>query len=248
MKITVIMSVYNTPTEFLERCINSIYAACVMTGFYEETEVLICDDGSTEQETIDLLHDLVNKYSNMTLFTNDTNRGVSYSLNKLISQAQGKYIAQMDSDDFMRPERLRIQYRHLESHPEITGVFSNTFNYVDKFSDNEESQAWYDNEAVISSMKEYRDLGGAFHPSFFYRREDVVNNNIKYDERYIVAHDYDYIMNILYHHCKLQCMRDKLIAYLRHSNSLTIRKRDICEKECKEISKKYEDLLKKEEQ
>ena len=247
MKITVIMSVYNTPTEYLERCINSIYASCEMTGFYEETEALICDDGSTEQDTIDMLHDLISKYSNMTLFTNDTNRGVSYSLNKLISHAQGKYIAQMDSDDFMRPERLRIQYRHLEQHPEITGVFSNTFNFVDKFSDIEKVQYWFENEVVISTVQEYIEFGGALHPSFFYKREDVVNNNIKYDERYIVAHDYDYIMNILYHHCKLQCMRDKLIAYLRHSNSLTIKKKDIRKEEDREITKKYEDLLKKEE-
>lgn len=245
------MSVYNTPSDILERCINSIYVACLVTGFYKETEVLICDDGSTEQDTIDTLHKLIDKYSsNMKLFTNDINRGVSYSLNKLISAAQGKYIAQMDSDDFMLPNRLKIQYFHLENNTDLTGSFTNTYNYIPGFTDKEKLQDAYNTQLIVSSPKEYAEKGysGGFHPTFFYRKEDIVNNNIKYNEDYIVAHDHDFIFNILSHHLKIQFLRNKLVAYLKHKNSLTIIKKELGGEEYLKIYDKYIGQIKKEEQ
>lgn len=250
MKISVIMSAYNTPVDYLHRCINSIYNSCLSTGFFEDTEVLICDDGSTDEDTINALRKLTSFYPNMKLYVNDTNMGVSYSLNKLLSIAKGKYIAQMDSDDFMLPERLIIQYNHLENHSELTGVFTNIYNYIPGFTDKEVTQNVYNNELIISSVEDYWEKADScgFHPTFFYRKDDIVNNNIKYDEKYIVAHDYDFILNILYHHMKLQFLHNKVVGYLKHKNSLTIVKKDICDIESAEIYEKYINKIKKEEQ
>lgn len=40
-------------------------------------------------------------------------------LNQGIKLAAGKYIARMDADDFSLPQRIALQYAHLESHPQI---------------------------------------------------------------------------------------------------------------------------------
>ena len=51
------------------------------------------------------------------------------TLNHGIEMAQGKYIARMDHDDLMMPERLQTQYEFMEKHPEISacGGYMQTF-------------------------------------------------------------------------------------------------------------------------
>ena len=41
------------------------------------------------------------------------------SLNKGLAEARGQYIARMDADDIMHPDRLRIQHQIMETEPGI---------------------------------------------------------------------------------------------------------------------------------
>ena len=55
----------------------------------------------------------------MTIAHNERNMGVSYTLNRAIDLACGKWIARMDADDIVAPTRLEKQIIALENDPAI---------------------------------------------------------------------------------------------------------------------------------
>ena len=81
--VSVIIPCYNQG-KYIEECINS-----VKNQDYENIEIIIVNDGSTEQETKDILNDLKNDKS-LKIF-NIKNSGVAYARNYGIKKSNGKY-------------------------------------------------------------------------------------------------------------------------------------------------------------
>lgn len=50
--------------------------------------------------------------------------GISARINQQVAMARGEYFARMDADDVMLPERLELQVRYLQEHPEVDVVSS----------------------------------------------------------------------------------------------------------------------------
>ena len=95
------MSVYNNQNS-LERAINGI-----LNQTYKNIELLIMEDCSTDDSRKIL--DSFSKENNIKIFKNSTNLGLTKSLNLLLQQATGTYIARQDADDFSLPKRFEIQ-------------------------------------------------------------------------------------------------------------------------------------------
>ena len=70
-------------------------------------EIIIVDDCSN-----DLTWSLICRYrsSNIFLYRNDINRGVSFSRSRIVDLASGKLLCFIDDDDFSSPSRLSKQY------------------------------------------------------------------------------------------------------------------------------------------
>lgn len=112
-KISIILAFLNPGRDF-ERAIQSIFAQT-----FTDWELLLMDDGSTDGalEFVRSLDD-----SRIRVFSDGTQRNLNVRLNQMIELAQGDYIARMDADDIMHPERLEKQYAILRSHDENTVV------------------------------------------------------------------------------------------------------------------------------
>ena len=110
-EISVIMPVYNTKSQYLTQAIESI-----LQQTFTDFELLIIDDGSTED-----ISSVVKNFSDpRIIFTRtEKNGGAGQARNLGLSLAKGKYIALMDSDDISRPNRLAVEHRYMEKHPEI---------------------------------------------------------------------------------------------------------------------------------
>lgn len=109
-KVSIIMGVYNC-SNYLPNAIDSI-----LKQSYQNWELIMCNDGSTD-DTLSVAKAYAKKYDNIFVLNNDTNRRLAYSLNHCLKYAKGEYIARMDADDESLPERLAIQVKHLEDHP-----------------------------------------------------------------------------------------------------------------------------------
>lgn len=92
-KISVIIPVYNTNPEFLQKAINS-----VLNQTYKNIEVIIVNDGSTDNNTLDFLKTLDNKNINII---NQENKGLGGARNTGINSATGDYIGFLDADDWL---------------------------------------------------------------------------------------------------------------------------------------------------
>jgi glycosyltransferase involved in cell wall biosynthesis len=110
VEISVLMPAYNAQTTILP----AIWS--VLNQSFENFELLIYLDGCTDKtaETIAGLKD-----SRIKIFNEEKNNGIVFSRNYLVSKATGKYIAWLDADDYMLPERLSSQFNYLQVHPDI---------------------------------------------------------------------------------------------------------------------------------
>jgi glycosyltransferase involved in cell wall biosynthesis len=121
-KVTVLMSVYNGE-RYLKESIDSI-----LQQTFTDFEFLIINDGSTDatQDIIVSYHD-----PRIRVIVNESNIGLTRSLNKGLSLAQGEYIARQDVDDISFPARLEKQVAFLQQHDEV-GMVGTDFLVIDK--------------------------------------------------------------------------------------------------------------------
>lgn len=119
-EISVVMSVYNQKNpDYLKESISS-----VLKQTFQNFEFIIYSDGS-DTEVLLQLKQYANQDSRIVLMRDPQNHGLAYSLNVCIRHARGKYIARMDDDDECAPNRLGLQYKYMEQHPDIPFVGSN---------------------------------------------------------------------------------------------------------------------------
>jgi len=111
------MSVRNSEAT-LRECLDSI-----VEQTFQDWEFVICDDASSDA-TPEILKDFRNKLGTdrVTLLRNEENRKLAYSLNRCLDAARGELVARMDGDDLSEPERLEIQVRYLQEHPDVDVV------------------------------------------------------------------------------------------------------------------------------
>lgn len=106
--LSVLMPTYNCE-DFVKEAIES-----VLNQSFCDFEFLIVDDGSSDR-TLSVVESY--KDERIVLIRNEHN--FVGSLNCGLSRAEGKYIARMDADDIMHPDRLQIQYSIMEECPQI---------------------------------------------------------------------------------------------------------------------------------
>lgn len=104
-KVSIIVPVYNVE-KYLEKCIESILAQT-----FKNIEVILVNDGSSDKSGL-----ICDKYSlidRRIKVVHKKNTGVSDSRNYGIKVSSGKYIAFIDSDDWVDKEYINILYSNL---------------------------------------------------------------------------------------------------------------------------------------
>ncbi|MFZ1685799.1 MAG: glycosyltransferase [Flavobacteriales bacterium] len=139
--VTVLLPVYNAGA-YLRTAIGS-----VLVQSFTDFELLLIDDGSTDGSAsiIGGFHD-----PRIRVITHERNRGLVAALNTGLDQARGSFIARMDADDAMRPDRLSKQVAFLEEHPAVAVVAA----FVEVMNaDGEHTGVWDTDRATITEAE-----------------------------------------------------------------------------------------------
>ncbi len=138
--ISVVIPTFNR-VSLLERTLNSVLAQTLPAD-----EIIIVDDGSTDN-TISILK---SRYSegelSMIRFIEQDNQGVSAARNAGIAAATHEWIALLDSDDVWHEDKLQKQIQALENAPE----------YLMSHSD----EIWIRNGLRVNQMNKHKKTGG----------------------------------------------------------------------------------------
>lgn len=89
---------------------------------YKDIEIVFIDDCSTDN-SLEVVNELKNKYSNIVVLKNETNLGVVDSRNKAIDVAKGFYILPLDGDDTIEPTYIEDAIKVFEEKPDVGFVY-----------------------------------------------------------------------------------------------------------------------------
>ena len=197
IKISVIMSEYNTDVELLEKSIQSI-----LNQTYKNFELIIIDDcGKNDVKKI------VKKFNDNRIIVskNKKNSGLIYSLNKAISLSKGEYIARMDTDDWSLPDRFEKQIKFIEKNPQYDIVSGKAKIY------NEDGVTGETKFSGPISRKRLLSGTPIIHPTVMMSKKML--NKIGGYKNYNRCEDYALWINAYYNGYKSYVLDDFLIKY-----------------------------------
>ena len=204
-----LLPVYNTKEEYIRESIASI-----LRQTYHEFELLILDDGSTEEH---VAHVISSFDDPRIIYYYTEHKGLSAILNMGIHNSRGKYIARMDSDDIAYPERLLKQFSYLEANQHIS-ILGTSIEIV--------SSSEIRRHTIRPTLLDAFFYCPFFHPTVMWRKADFEKYNLYYDEQCQHYEDHELWSRALYY-LEGRNLQEPLLAYRIHSESVSVKYNDI---------------------
>ena len=113
-KVSVLVKAYNH-APYVRQTIES-----VLEQSFQDFEIVVTDDGSTDG-TAEILKGYADPRIRFAALPE--NQGISAAMNATIARSRGRYLAILNSDDFLLPGRLERQAAYLDAQPDVSLVF-----------------------------------------------------------------------------------------------------------------------------
>ncbi|MBW1698264.1 MAG: glycosyltransferase [Deltaproteobacteria bacterium] len=118
-KISIVMPVYNVAKVWLQKAIDS-----VLVQYYENWELCIVDDASTETHIRPLLEKYAAGDARIRVKFLEKNQGISLASNEALAMATGEFFGFLDNDDELTPDALYENVKLLNRHPDADLIYS----------------------------------------------------------------------------------------------------------------------------
>lgn len=198
-------------TPYLKEAVDS-----VMNQDYKDFEMIIILDRPSS-ETLNMLETIVENQDKIKVFTSST-PGISAALNLGISKSQSDFIARLDVDDLMLPNRLREQINMFNADSQLVCVGSQ-ISIMDSAGNFVRNSHFPTNRKDISNCLKIRNV--IAHPSVMLRRSSLLTAGL-YRSECDGAEDYDLwfrLSKIGY----LTNLQEPLTKYRIHEGQITKR-------------------------
>lgn len=118
-KISVLMPTYNTPAPWLRAAVES-----VQRQLYENWELCIADDCSTEPGVVAFIRELARNDERIKLVVREENGHISAASNSALEIATGEYCTLLDHDDELSEHALYHVVAEINRHPDAVLLYS----------------------------------------------------------------------------------------------------------------------------
>ncbi|GJQ04875.1 glycosyltransferase [Capnocytophaga canimorsus] len=204
--VSVVIPCYNAE-KYIKECLQS-----VLNQVYQNFEILLIDDAS-EDKTLEIVSKINDR--RIKIFQNTTNKGIVYALNRGISKAKGIYIARLDSDDLMQPDRIAKQVAFLRENQEYAMVGTNHI-LINEKGNILQYVAYPETNEEIQVFKYF--LNPISHPTTMFRAS--VFKEFQYDDEYPHCEDYSLWFQISDKY-KVANLSEYLTHYRIHSGNIS---------------------------
>ena len=206
MKISAIIPTFNR-IDLLKRAIDS-----VLNQSIKPYDIIVVDDGSTDG-TSDMIQQ---KYKSIKLIQ-QKNSGVSAARNNGIKNAQGDWIALLDSDDEWKKNKLEEQVNKLTDNPKYEFCHTN--------------EIWIRNGIRVNQKKRHKKYGGfifdkcldicRISPSSVLFNKNIFNHIGWFNDKLPVCEDYDLWLRITAEFEILFIDKPLIVKYGGHNDQLS---------------------------
>lgn len=117
--LSIVVPVYNIAPIYLEACIQS-----VLRQTDPRWEIVLCDDCSTNDETIACLESYRGIDSRIRVIRNSRNMGIAAATNKAIEFSTGEYIGFLDNDDELAPNAVEEIRKYIFEKSDIDFMYT----------------------------------------------------------------------------------------------------------------------------
>lgn len=213
LKLSIITPIYNVE-KYLYKCLDSLTKQKI-----SDYEIILIDDGSKDG-SLNICREFEKKFNNIKVIS-QKNSGPGAARNNGIRMAKGKYLAFVDSDDFVDENMFEIMIERAEKY-DLDMMSTAICMYYENGEHNKLLETGFDEDKIYSNY-EIIELYmtkkiSSFSSNKVFKRE--IFNNIKY------PHDVNY-EDIFTIFCALtQCKRSMFINkplyyYRQHGSNLT---------------------------
>lgn len=162
---------------------NAIKSVLLQT--YKNWELIIIDDGSTD-DSFQIAEYFATQDARIILIKDEINKGLVARLNQIIDMASGKFIARMDADDMMMPEKLEKQMEYFARNPSVDVLATASYTIDEK---DQPIGIRGVSDIYIRSGKDVIKGSPLIHPTILVKANWYKQN--KYDGNYPRAEDYE---------------------------------------------------------
>lgn len=117
--VSIILPVYNPPVQFFRQTLNS-----VIGQIYENWELCIADDASTDKEVKAIIEEYAKKDFRIKVVYRDENGHISRASNSALELATGEFSLLLDHDDLLTQDCIYHVVKLLNAEPETDLVYS----------------------------------------------------------------------------------------------------------------------------
>jgi O-antigen biosynthesis protein len=181
--ISVVMPVFNPAVTWLREAVESVLAQA-----YENWELILVDDGSTDSALRQYLAALGNRDPQIRIFQLETNCGISQALNHGVAQVRGEWVGFLDHDDVLEPDALFQTASLLERFPDADLIYSDEDNL---------SEAGLERPLFKPDWSPDFFLSGNYLRHFVTLRRELVRSVGGFRSEFDGAQDYDLLFRVI---------------------------------------------------
>lgn len=179
--LTFLIPCYNV-SSCVSHCIDSM----LVDDILDDIEIILINDGSKDN-TLDILHQYEAQYPSIIRVINKGNGGWGTAINLGIREAKGKYLKEVDADDWVSSDNFKEYITFLKANEidYIATDYTEYFKAEDKYTRHSYHKEIYNNPMSLNDFWENHSNAWDFPiHAITYRTQVLRDNDIKVGDRY----------------------------------------------------------------
>jgi len=203
--VSILTPVFDTPVLWLREAVESVLAQV-----YENWELLLIDDGSTDADLLRALPGVARRDPRIRLVRLQSHQGISAALNRGLDLANGEWITFLDHDDLLEPDALFQNVKQLQENAGLDLIYSDE----DKLTDQ-----GFDSPILKPDWSPDFFLSCNYLCHMIFLRRDVVREVGGFQSQFDGSQDYDLLLRVIERTNRVHHIPRVLYHWRRSENS-----------------------------